>query len=225
MGHYFLYIPLQKQVETLLSNVTLYKHLSNRNLEVNQRSTTVTDVTTSKLYKELITKHGFSSNDISLTWNTDGIPVFNSSNFSIWPLQASVNELPPHFRYKNILLLDLWFGGKPDMNVFLVPFVEECKSLENEGFVFGNEIIPRQVFALLLSADSPAWGIVQNVKWFNGEFGCDWCELAGVPVSTGNEPPVRYYPHRSPVVMRSARKEAAYALQATLEKPIKGVGV
>ena len=222
-GHYFIYIPLQQQIRTLLSNAKLYPHLTNRNLEVSINSRTVTDVTTSALYKQLITKQGLNSNDISLTWNTDGIPVFNSSNFSIWPLQAFVNELPPHLRAKNILLLGLWFGKKPSMNVFLKPFVDECSRLERDGFVFGREVRPRRVFSPLLSADAPARAIVRNVKQFNGEHGCDWCEFPGVAVANNNGPPTRYYPHRTPVIMRSARKQAEYALLATQANPIKGV--
>ena len=157
----------------------------------------------------------FSPNDISLTWNTDGIPIFKSSNYAIWPLQASVNELHPHLRHKNILLLGLWFGQKPNMNVFLVPFVEECSKLETEGFLYGSEFQRRKVFAFPLSADSPARAIVRNVKQFNGQFGCDWCEFEGVPVATAGGPPVRYYPHRMPVVMRSSKKQASYPLQAS----------
>jgi hypothetical protein len=42
------------------------------------KANTVTDITTSALYKELIIKHGLGPNDLSLTWNTDGIPVFKS---------------------------------------------------------------------------------------------------------------------------------------------------
>ena len=72
-------------------------------------------------------------------------------------------------------------------------------------------------------ADSPARAIVRNVKQFNGEFGCDWCEFEGVTVTDNSGPLVRYYPYRFPVVMRSARKQAAYAIQATAANPIKGV--
>ena len=105
------------------------------------------------------------------------------------------------------MLLGLWFGAKPNMNVYLVPFVEECKRLETQGFIFRNEVHRRRVFALLFSADSPAArAIVRNAKQFNGQHGCDWCEFEGVPVNTSNGPPVRYYPHRQPVVMQSARK-------------------
>ena len=222
-GNYFLYLPIQNQIEDILGNARLYPYLTDRNLEASLNSTLVTDIITSYLYKDLITKHGLSPNDITLSWNTDGNPVFNSSNYSIWPLQASLNELPAHLRNKHILLLGLWFGQKPNMNAFLVPFVEECVRLETKGFIFGREILPRKIYALLLSADSPARAIVRNVKQFNGEFGCDWCEFEGVTVTNNSGPPVRYYPYRFPVVMRSARKQAAYAVQATAANPIKGV--
>ena len=222
-GHYFIYIPVQQQIVSLLSNNKLFPYLTNRNLDLILKSQTVNDVTTSKLYKELIVRHGLNSNDVSLTWNTDGIPIFNSSNFSVWPLQAFVNELPQHLRGKNIMLFGLWFGQKPVMNVFLKPFVDECRKLELEGFLFGSEIRPRKVFALLLSADSPARAIVRNVKQYNGMNGCDWCEFEGVTVPNNNGPPVRYYPHRTPVVMRTATKQAEYALEATPTNPIKGV--
>ena len=109
------------------------------------------------------------------------------------------------------------------MNVFLVPFVQDCKKLETEGFVFANEIQPRRVFASFLSADSPARALVRNVKQFNGQHGCDWCEFEGETVVTNNGPPVRYYPYRTPVVMRTARKQATYALEATAAEPVKGV--
>ena len=222
-GHHPTHIPLQQQITTLLSNTKLYSHLTNRNLEISTNSSTVADVTTSALYKQLITKQGLSSNDMSLTWNTDGIPVFNSSNFSIWPLQAFVNELPPHLRAKNILLLGLWFGKKPCMNVFLKPFVDECRRLERDGFVFGQEAQPGRIFSPLLSADAPARAIVRNVTQFNGEHGCDWCEFPGVTIANNNGSPTRYYPYRTPVTMRSARNQAEYALHATQANPIKGV--
>jgi hypothetical protein len=32
--------------------------------------------------------------NVSFTWNTDGIPVFKSSKFSLWPFYLVINELP-----------------------------------------------------------------------------------------------------------------------------------
>lgn len=36
---------------------------------------------------------------LSLQVNTDGVAVFRSSKFSIWPVYFIVNELPPNCRY------------------------------------------------------------------------------------------------------------------------------
>jgi len=33
-------------------------------------------------------------NFVTLTLNTDGIPVFKSSGYSFWPLYLTLNELP-----------------------------------------------------------------------------------------------------------------------------------
>ena len=82
-------IPVKQQIEATLSDPKLNQLLTNRDLESLQNTETVNDITTSKLYKELIGKTCFTGNDISLTWKTDGAPVFSSSQFSIWPLQAS----------------------------------------------------------------------------------------------------------------------------------------
>ena len=123
-------------------------------------------------------------------------------------MQASINELPPYLRAKNMLLLGLWFGEKPHMNTFLKPFVMECSRLQNEGFVFSTEPQPRKVVPLLFCGDAPARAIVRNSKQFNGEYGCDWCESPGVTLRTGDGPPTRYYPYWTPVTMRSGRKQA-----------------
>lgn len=47
--------------------------------------------------------------------------------------------------------------------------------------------------------------------------------LHGVAVRNGNGPPVRCYPHRTPVTMRTGHQQAEYALQASPNKPVKGV--
>ena len=107
-----------------------------------------------------------------------------------------INELPPHLRGKHILLNAIWFGkSKPGMNTFLKPFVEECKKLEQEGFTIHSEAQTRKVFAVVLSADSPARAIVRNCRQFNEQHGCDWCEFPGETVASGG-PPTRYYPYR-----------------------------
>ena len=125
----------------------------------------------------------------------------NRQTIPYGPYKPSINELPPHLRASNLLLMGLWFGEKPYMNTFLKPFVMECSKLENEGFLFGSKSVPRKVVPLLFCGDAPARAMVRNAKQFNGKYGCDWCESPGVTLLTGNGPPTRYYPHRTPVVM------------------------
>ena len=118
-----IYIPVQQQIKSMLSNNKLFPYLTNRNLDHILKSKTI-NVTTSELYKELILRHGLNPNDVSLTWNTDGIPIFNSSNFSVWHLLMSAEswswmvfflamrfgqEKYLHCCYLQILLLKLLF--------------------------------------------------------------------------------------------------------------------
>lgn len=72
--------------------------------------------------------------NLSLAWNTDGGPIFKSSKSSMWPVMCMINELPMKMRRENIMLTALWFGEyKPDMSVFLKPFVDECNVLSSTG--------------------------------------------------------------------------------------------
>ena len=59
------------------------------------------DITCGSLYKELTSKVKpliGECNIITLSLNTDGIPVFQSSGKSFWPIYLSVNELPYKLR-------------------------------------------------------------------------------------------------------------------------------
>lgn len=67
----------------------------------------ISDISDGKLYRERFRKdgyfHGSTSKDIgqlhiSFQINTDGVSLFHSSTFSIWPVYFIINELPPHQR-------------------------------------------------------------------------------------------------------------------------------
>ena len=46
---------------------------------------------------------------LSLMVNTDGVSIFCSSNFSLWPVYFVINELPPEKRYQNFFLHIFFF--------------------------------------------------------------------------------------------------------------------
>lgn len=96
------------------------------------------DIYDGSLYKKHTSTGGILNawNNLSLTWNVDGVPIFKSSKFSLWPLYLIVNELPYHLSVlkENIWFAGLWFGEiKPNMQLVLKPLVKEHSVLESSG--------------------------------------------------------------------------------------------
>lgn len=76
------------------------------------------DIYDGYLYQQLIAEDGIlACNNISLTWDIDGLPPFKSSKFSLWPMYFVINELPYKLlwiRTENMIIAGLWFGeAKP----------------------------------------------------------------------------------------------------------------
>ena len=149
-------------------------------------STRTYSVYDGSLYRKLMAPGALLSypNNLKLTWNVDGVPVFKSSKFSIWPLYFIVNELPFKLRHimENVILL--WFGeSKPDMTVFLKPAFTELMKLE-QGIEVRSPLydcpFESKVIVLAGTCDLPAKCLVLNTIQFNGSFGCLKCLKPGV---------------------------------------------
>ncbi|KAE8746706.1 hypothetical protein FOCC_FOCC006569 [Frankliniella occidentalis] len=118
-------------------------------------------------------------------WNTDGFSIFKSSNYEIWSLFMSINELPPNLRYKreNMLLGGLWFGReKPNPNLFLEPLANELNHLK-QGIKFDIVDVEHPVLfkggIVAGTCDTPAKAVFLCCKNFNGLFGCPKCLCRG----------------------------------------------
>ncbi|XP_064478968.1 uncharacterized protein LOC135392193 [Ornithodoros turicata] len=206
-GHYFLMLDLKAQVSDLLSDRSVNFKKLPRTLFVN-----MDHITTSSGYHDLPLKE----DDLTVTWNTDGVPVYKSSSFSIWPLLLQVNELSPEDRSKHTLLAGLWFGElKPNMNTFLKPFVDVMNDMPHNGVKWvdshGGEIISR-VFPGPCTVDTVARAMVMDMTQFNGACGCAWCQHEGEVVEKGNGY-VRAYSSRVPRPV--ARTDFSFRMNAT----------
>jgi hypothetical protein len=178
----FSVFPLEEQLRLLLEKKHVYEELFKSSL---QHGTQKCDIAEGSEYKRRGIHFPVS---ISLTCNTDGVPVFSSSNASMWPVYFIVNELPLALRHVHMIMAALWVGsGKPSIQGMLVPIVESLKKLEETGLLWmcnGTPMLSK-VFLCIVSCDSVARPLLQNMKQFNGKYGCGFCLCEGHVVSKG----------------------------------------
>ncbi|XP_041840374.1 uncharacterized protein LOC121641997 [Melanotaenia boesemani] len=89
-GSFFISIPLKDQLKDILENHGMHDlcfcaDASGRHV--------INDMCDGSLYQTI--KANSEEDFLSLTFNCDGVPVFQSSRFSIWPILCCVNEIPP----------------------------------------------------------------------------------------------------------------------------------
>jgi len=74
--------------------------------------------------------------NIALSFCTDGVPIFKSSRTEIWPVYYNILNLPASIRTKakNIIMSGLWIGaGKPSFPHLLEPLLAEINHLTTVG--------------------------------------------------------------------------------------------
>lgn len=188
---YFLQIPIIEQVQTFFAQTGFYESLQGRFM-TGRNNNTIADIYDGELYKTLVQNNGPLSQpeNLSFVLNTDGAPVFKSSNMSIWPVFLTINELELKQRMlpENLILAGLWFGGKkPLMSTFLEPLLQEfkqlagginCYSPERGHFTFKG-------YLLCATADLPAKALLCNCVQYNGDYSCWKCIQKGVSAARG----------------------------------------
>lgn len=71
------------------------------NIRERGKSNNIRDIQDGDEYTKLF-KNGnclYNTDNLSVLLNTDGVPIFKSSNTSVWPLFIAINEIPPKERY------------------------------------------------------------------------------------------------------------------------------
>ena len=139
-GQFFIVMPIENQLRDLLENRGLGNLILNREIKRNEENSDICDIQDGEMYRNLVEEGLLSvKENFSITWNTDGVPIFNSSKFSIWPVLCAVNELSVHERKEHVFLTSLWFGNdRPYTSTFLKPYVDECNVLSTNGFSWMN---------------------------------------------------------------------------------------
>ncbi|CAF1623277.1 unnamed protein product [Rotaria magnacalcarata] len=192
------------------------KLIVNRNIKIltkNENYFPTCDISNGSFYQTTLSKSKL--NTITLVLHTDGAPLVRTTKQSIWPLFASVVEIPPPLReyQNNIILLALWSSkSKPNVNVFLKKTVDEIKFLMAEGtsfFINGMEfnfVIRTQFFI----SDLPARSLFLQTTYFNGYYACHYCVTKGLWSGS-----IVVYPyHHNDLKLRSHAEVIAAAKEA-----------
>jgi tRNA synthetases class I (M) len=86
-GNMFVSFNLLKSISSLLKLKNVHKELEKTFCKRKNRSLKIEDITDGEKYKDL----ELNEFDLTFTVNTDGVPCFESSKFSLWPILISLN--------------------------------------------------------------------------------------------------------------------------------------
>ena len=127
-------------------------------------------------------------NKIELAVNIDGVPLFRSSSYSLWPILCYARNIQP-----NQVFVVAVYGGKSkpcDLD-FLDEAVDELnelvsKSVALQGSILAivTDVVPSndkqlEIVLKFCVCDAPARAMVKGIKQFSGYFGCDKCAQKG----------------------------------------------
>ena len=134
---YFISLCIKEQLQNLFGRPGFFTAIQHR-FSRNTSPEVIGDVYDGALYNALFSAGGFLSSacNISFQWNTDGVSLFPSSSYSMWPMYLKINKLPQRMRnsLNNKILAGVWFGStKPSINTFLKPLCQAMKELYSLG--------------------------------------------------------------------------------------------
>ncbi|XP_034243490.1 uncharacterized protein LOC117646559 [Thrips palmi] len=200
---YFITCSIQSQLEKIFKREGIKDELNHRFSRTKVHPENIEDIYDSNVYKTAEVNFLNGTLNISLTWYTDGISIYECSTYSLWPFVFVINELPLHSRFKpeNLILAGLWGDcEKPHPNIFLLPMYRELSKLYTDGFKVDNEVV--KVCVLAGTCDIPAKSTFMNMKGHAGYESCPKCFIVGEKSErTGM---VTVFPHADELILRNA---------------------
>ena len=113
-------------------------------------------------------------NEIHISLNIDGLPLYNSSKKSLWPVLGLISNIYP----KVVFPVAITCGDKkPDNLDFLNETISEIDSVLTDGLSIDNNSF--NVILSCIICDAPARSMVKCTKLYSGYYGCDKCEQRG----------------------------------------------
>lgn len=217
------------QLETIISRPGTLETIENE-IKKPSSENILNDIRDGSVYKEVASQFACFNTLLScllltFTWCTDGIKLFRSSNYSIWPFFLCINEFPFHYRRmrQNIIMTGIWFGDdKPDINLFVKKTKDEALKVRNGIHVkVPGRSLPVKLYGIIMCGlcDLPAKAMALLLTLYSGYWGCNTCLQKGL----------RYmgkmvFPWQMRTVYRTDEQNEAFAKRALQTgKRVKGV--
>ena len=126
-------------------------------------------------------RRGIEKREVHLTFKIDGLPIFKSTEKSLWLILCSERKL------KNVYIIGIYWGSeKPsDPNEYLKPFVSEAVDICHNGIIWRNKHVKIHFNALI--CDAPAKSMTLNTKGHSGYSSCSKCTIRGQYLYTKTE--------------------------------------
>jgi len=115
------------------------------------------------------------SDSLELQFNIDFLPLFKSSNMSIWPFLCLLKNVSSSGPY----VVGLYSGpSKPhDVNEFLQEFVRDTATVIADGVEVGNRHYNIKIHSFV--CDAPARAFIKCIKSHSGYSSCEKCTQHG----------------------------------------------
>ncbi len=118
-------------------------------------------------YPKAVTK---KATTLELSLNIYGLPLFKSSNNTLWPILCGIMNVEP----VTVFPVALTYGKSEPSNLeFLQDTIDDLNVLLNDGLDIGERVIPISIRCIV--CDAPAKALVKGTKLYSGYFGCDKC--------------------------------------------------
>lgn len=182
---FFIQFPLEPQLRNKFARPHFVEDLKHKEKRTKKDINNIEDIYDGEVYKEAEKSFLESCINITLMWNTDGMQIFKSNSFSLWPFYLVINELSPRKRFQteNLLIAGVWGSVvKPHPNVYLPPIYEDLKTLEKgidlkcHGEEETKKVVGRCIFG---TCDAPARACFMNMKQHSGFYSCPVCLVKG----------------------------------------------
>ena len=114
-----------------------------------------------------------SLNTVRLSLHIDGMPLFHSSDYNLWPILANVGKKP-------VFIVGLYGGKKKPRcsNQYLKPLVDEICALKKNGLKIEDKLYRLVLHNIMM--DAPARSYILGVKGHTAKKCCPRCKVVGV---------------------------------------------